>query len=32
MKTKRGREFNEMHQTNLLSDGGVIWNSDLNKQ
>ena len=23
MKTKRGREFNEMHQTNLLSDGGV---------
>ena len=28
MKTKRGREFNEKHQTNLLSDGGVILNSD----
>ena len=26
MKTKRGREFNEMHQTNLLSDGGVALN------
>jgi len=32
MKTKRGREFNEMHQTNLLSDGGVILNCDLNLQ
>ena len=22
MKTKIGKDFNEMHQTNLLSDGG----------
>ena len=28
MKTKRGREFNEMHQTNLLSDGGVEENRE----
>ena len=28
MKTKIGKDFNEMHQTNLLSDGGVEGNSD----
>ena len=29
MKTKRGREFNEMHQTNLLSDCRVDLNGAL---
>ena len=31
MKTKRGREFNEMHQTNLLSDCRVEKNRELKK-
>ena len=28
MKTKIGKDFNEMHQTNLLSDSGVEQNRE----